>query len=226
MHCNFALQSHLNNWALPSFTAFLDHFFCIANLQILHCKNRFQKYTGFVASCYKLMKNKERRIVASCYKLRINMDKYERTTSFRVPEDISSKLDILYEYYSTEAKRIGGKEKTKTEIMQEAVNELYYKMINKTQDADTVDRISRTVDDKINASMNSLCNKIDEILFLCIKNDLGNKLLYRCPDFIKCPSDREKALDMITEEETEWDEALEEAMMNAVIDDAQNKDGK
>ena len=154
------------------------------------------------------------------------MDKYERTTSFRFPEDIYSKLDILFEYYSSEAKRIGGKEKTKTEIIQEAVNELYYKMINKTQDADTVDRISRTIDDKVNTSLNSLRNKIDEILFLCIKNDLGNKLLYRCPDFIKCPSDREKALDMITDEEADWDEALEEAMMYAVENDVKDKDGK
>ena len=226
MHCNFALQSHLNNRVLPSFTAFLDHFFCIANLRILHCKNRFQKHMEFVASYYKLTKTRKGEFVASCYKLRINMDKYERTTSFRFPEDIYSKLDILYEYYSSEAKRIGGREKTKTEIMQEAVNELYYKMINKTQDADTVDRINRTIDDKVNTSLNSLRSKIDEILFLCIKNDLGNKLLYRCPDFIKCPSDREKALDMITEEEAEWDNALEEAMMYAVENDVKDKGGK
>lgn len=226
MHCNFALQSHLNNWALPSFN-------CVSEPFLLHCKpsdSALQKRTseayGICSKLLQINENKERRIVASCYKLRINMDKYERTTSFRFPEDIYSKLDILYEYYSSEAKRIGGKEKTKTEIMQEAVNELYYKMINKTQDADTVDRISRTVDDKVNVSMNSLCSKIDEILFLCIKNDLGNKLLYRCPDFIKCPSDREKALDMITEEEADWDNALEEAMMYAVENDVKDKDGR
>lgn len=74
--------------------------------------------------------------------------------------------------------------------------------------------------------MNNLEKKIDEILYLSIKNDLGNKLLYRCPNFIKCPSDRERALDMITEEETEWDIVLEEAMMYAVENDVQNKDGK
>ena len=158
------------------------------------------------------MKNKERRIVASCYKLRINMDKYERTTSFRFPEDIYSKLDILYEYYSTEAKRIGGKEKTKTEIMQEAVNELYYKMINKTQDADTVDRISRTVDDKINASMNSLCNKIDEILFLCIKNDLGNKVLYDNSDLMPQTVNERRAYEMINRKDCFWDEVLNSYM--------------
>lgn len=154
------------------------------------------------------------------------MDKYERTTSFRFPEDIYSKLDILFDYYSNEAKRIGGKEKTKTEIVEEAINELYYRMINRTQDADTVDRITRTINDTVNVSVNRLQSKIDEILFLSIKNDLGNKLLYRSPDFIKCPADREKALDMIIDEKTEWDEALEEAMMNAVVNDVQNKDGK
>ena len=154
------------------------------------------------------------------------MDKYERTTSFRFPEDIYSKLDILSEYYSSQAKRIGGREKTKTEIVEEAINELYYKMINKTQDADTVDRITRTINDTVNVSVGRLQSKIDEILFLSIKNDLGNKLLYRCPDFIKCPSDRERALDMIIDEKADWDEALEEAMMHAVIEDGQNRESK
>ena len=154
------------------------------------------------------------------------MEKYERTTSFRFPEDIYNKLDILYEYYAKEANRIGGKEKTKTEIMQEAVNELYYKMINKTQDADTVGRINQTINDRVNASMNNLRKKIDEILYLSIKNDLGNKLLYRCPGFLAPPTDKEEALDMVIDEKSEWDDVLEEAMMNAVIDDAQKKKGE
>lgn len=164
--------------------------------------------------------------VAGCYKYRFNMDKYERTTSFRFPEDIYNKLDILYEYYAKEANRIGGKEKTKTEIMQDAVNELYYKMINKTQDADTVGRINQTINDRVNASMNNLEKKVDEILYLSIKNDLGNKLLYRCQGFLTPPDDIEEALDMIIEEESDWDTALEEAMMNVVIDDAQKKEGE
>ena len=69
-------------------------------------------------------------------------------------------------------------------------------------------------------------NNRQEILYLSIKNDFGNKLLYRCTGFLAPPSDIEKALDMIIDEKSEWDELLEEAMMNTVVDDSQKKEGK
>lgn len=65
MQCKIAMQSHLNNWALPSFIGFLALFsalqtfvFCIAKKEAFNMKE-------FVASCYKL-KNSERR---NCSKL-------------------------------------------------------------------------------------------------------------------------------------------------------------
>lgn len=144
------------------------------------------------------------------------MEKYERTTSFRFPEDIYNKIDILYEYYAKEAKRIGGKEKTRTEIMQDAVNELYYKMINHTQDADVVGRISHTIDDKVNASMNNLHGKIDQILYLVNKLDLGTKVLYRSPSVMPAPKDVDQAIRIITNEESKWYNAIEEIMMSNI----------
>ena len=69
-------------------------------------------------------------------------------------------------------------------------------------------------------------NNRQEILYLSIKNDFGNKLLYRCTGFLAPPSDIEKALDMIIDKKSEWDELLEEAMMNTVVDDSQKKEGK
>ena len=154
------------------------------------------------------------------------MNKNEKTTSIRFSPDIDAKISWLLDFDRENAKRTRIKPSNRTQIIEDAVAEYYYRKINKIQDADVAGRISMTVDDRVNASMNSLCSKIDEILFLCIKNDLGNKLLYRCPDFIKCPSDREKALDMITEEEADWDNALEEAMMYVLENDIKDKDGK
>ena len=150
------------------------------------------------------------------------MDKYERTTSFRFPEDIYNKLDILFEYYSNEAKRIGGKEKTRTEIIQEAINELYYKMINKTRDADVVGRISMTVDDRVSASMNNLQSKIDQILYLVNKLDLGTKVLYRSPSVLPPPKSIEQAINIIVNERSGWYSAIEEHMMSKLKKD----DGK
>ena len=147
------------------------------------------------------------------------MDKYERTTSFRFPEDIYNKLDILFEYYSNEAKRIGGKEKTRTEIIQEAINELYYKMINKTRDADVVGRISMTVDDRVSASMNNLQSKIDQILYLVNKLDLGTKVLYRSPSVLPPPKSIEQAINIIVNERSGWYSAIEEHMMSKLKKD-------
>ena len=165
-------------------------------------------------------------ICSKLLRIKKNMNKNEKTTSIRFSPDIDTKISWLLDFDRENAKRTGIKPSNRTQIIEDAVAEYYYRKINKIQDADVAGRISMTVDDRVNASMNSLHSKIDEILFLCIKNDLGNKLLYRCPDFIKCPSDREKALDMITEEETDWDNALEEAMMYALENDIKDKDGK
>ncbi len=144
------------------------------------------------------------------------MVKYERTTSFRFPDDIYKKLDILYEYYSSEAKRIGDKPKTKTEIIENAIQDLYYKMINRTQDADVVGRITQTVDDRVNAAMNHVERKIDQILYLTIKNDFGNKLLYRSPSIVPPPPNMDDAIEIIVDEESGWNNALEEYLMSAM----------
>ena len=83
---------------------------------------------------------------------------------------------------------------TKTEIVAEAIKELYYKSINKTQDADIVGRISMTVDDKVNASMHQLQSKVDQILFLINKLDLGTKVLYRSPSVLPPPKNTKQLL--------------------------------
>ena len=68
MQCKIAMQSRLNNWALPSFTVVFALFPALQRYMNLHCKNRLLYTKEFVASCYKLMKRKEFEIVASCYK--------------------------------------------------------------------------------------------------------------------------------------------------------------
>ena len=53
---------------------------------------------------------------------------------------------------------------------------------------------------------------MDELLFLSIKNDLGNRAFYRSPSVLPAPKSKEQAIEVIIEETSMWDLALEEYM--------------
>ena len=144
------------------------------------------------------------------------MNNYDKISSFRFSESVYQKLDDLMDYYAKEAKRIGGKPKNKTEIVEEAIKELYFKMINRTKDGDVVDRVNRLVNDQVNVGIGNLQRKVDRILYLTVKNDLGNKLVYRSPSIIPPPPDMDDAIEIIVDEESGWDNALEEYLMSAM----------
>ena len=140
------------------------------------------------------------------------MKKYERTTSYRFSEEIYQKLDMLYEFEKKNADRLKLKPKNRNQIVEEAIENLYFKMINDTQDADVVKRISSMIDDKVNSSMNNLKKTIDEIWFYTKKHDLGNKLLFRSPGILPPPPSITDAINIIVNEESGWNNALEEYM--------------
>ena len=140
------------------------------------------------------------------------MNKYNRITSFRFSESTYAKLDQLKEYDKKESRRMHTKEKNQTEIVEEAIRELYYKKINKYQDADIVDRVSDLVDDKVQTSLTDLIKKVDEVLYLTIKHDIGNKVLYRSPSVLPPPKDVDQAIRILINEESGWNNALEELL--------------
>ena len=140
----------------------------------------------------------------------------------RLDGDCLTKLDKLLQFEKTEAKRIRKPEGGKKEIIEEAIRDLYYKKINKTQDSDVVGRISMTVDDKVNTSMNSLQGKIDQILYLVNKLDLGTKVLYRSPSVLPPPKDTQQAIRIITNEQSGWYNAIEEYMMSKLVSNINN----
>lgn len=141
------------------------------------------------------------------------MNKNEKTTSIRFSPDIDAKISWLLDYDRENAKRTGMKPSNRTQIIEEAISEYYYRKINKVQDADVVGRITHTVDDRVSAAMNRVESKIDQILYMTIKNDLGNKLLYRSPNIIPSVPDVNDAMEII-DEESRWDNALEKYMMS------------
>ena len=136
----------------------------------------------------------------------------EKVIGFRFDEDILMKLDYLIAEDEKQSKRMGVTSRSRKEIIEDAIKSYYFKKINEMQDADVVERIDELIADHVGAAMNGIINNIEEILFLAIKNDLGNKVFYRSPSVLPAPESRQEAIDVITEEESRWDMALEEYM--------------
>ena len=140
------------------------------------------------------------------------MKRSEKTTSIRFNPDINYKLAWLREEDERTSRRTGVNPRNRTQIIEEAVKLYYFKKLNETQDPDVVERINELITDQVKAAMNVVLRDIEEILFLAIKNDLGNKVFYRSPSVLPAPESRQEAIDVITEEESRWDMALEEYM--------------
>ncbi|MBR0420383.1 MAG: hypothetical protein IJI66_14570 [Erysipelotrichaceae bacterium] len=140
------------------------------------------------------------------------MKRSEKTTSIRFNPDIDYKLAWLREEDERTSRRTGVNPMNRTQIIEEAVKLYYFKKLNETQDPDVVERINELITDQVKAAMNVVLRDIEEILFLAIKNDLGNKVFYRSPSVLPAPESRQEAIDVITEEESRWDMALEEYM--------------
>ena len=144
------------------------------------------------------------------------MNKNEKTTSIRFSPDTDAKISWLLEKDRENSKRIGKKPANRTQIIEDAIAEYYFRKINKTQDADVVGRISMTVDDKVNASIKVLDEKIDDIRYLIHKLDLGTKVLYRSPSVLPPPKNSKQAINIIINEESGWYNAIEEFMLTQI----------
>jgi len=140
------------------------------------------------------------------------MSKENTVISFRFDESISEKLDFLVEKENEKLRRFSLKPITRKRVMEQIIKEQYYRHINNSQDADVVERINGLITDQVKAAMSGIIENIEEILFLCIKNDLGNRVFYRSPSVLPAPKDKAQALRVILNETSMWDLALEEYM--------------
>ena len=143
------------------------------------------------------------------------MAKNDNVLTIRLSEDVIAKFEALIEDEVSSAQRMNVKPKGKKELIEDAIRELYYKKINKTQDADVVERINGLVKDSVNYSMNAINRKIDELLFISKKIELGNKVLYRSPSVLPPPKDIDQAIRILVNEDSGWNDALDEYMLNA-----------
>ena len=135
--------------------------------------------------------------------------KSQKTTSVRFSSATKSKIQWLMEQDRKTSVRMGVKPGNRTKIIEDAIEHYYFKKINDTQGADVVERINELIADQVGAAMSTILKDIEEILFLCIKNDLGNRVFYRSPSVLPAPNSRAQAIDVIINETSMWDLAQE-----------------
>ena len=145
------------------------------------------------------------------------MAKYEKVISFRLEKNIVDMIDWLINNKSEELKRSDGEliKLNRTDIVEMAIRNLYYISVGNSRDADVVERINIFVKDSVNYSMNAINRKIDELLFISKKIELGNKVLYRSPSVLPPPKDIDQAIRILVNEDSGWNDALDEYMLNA-----------
>ena len=136
----------------------------------------------------------------------------DKVLGFRFDEDILNKLQFLMEEDEKEAERMGVKPKTRKDFFEEGIRLLYFRKVSDSQDTDVVGRLDEMINDSVNTAVGNLSKRIDRILFLAMKNDLGNKVLYRSPSVLPAPDDVTQAVRIIVNEDSRWNTALETYM--------------
>lgn len=135
----------------------------------------------------------------------------KKVMSFRFSDHILNKIDYLEEEDRENAEKLGIKSKTRKQIIEECIQDYYFRKINNDRDPDTMDRISIMVNDAADVRFGMMKRVLDEILFLAIKHDIGNKLFFRSNNILpNCPEKSEAV--SIFAEESKWDNALQEYM--------------
>ena len=93
--------------------------------------------------------------------------------------------------------KMGIAPRTRKELIEGIIENYYLREITKTRDPDVMKRIGLIVEDAADTKFKGIEEKIDELLFLAIKNDLGNRVFYRSPSVLPAPSSKRQALEVI-----------------------------
>ena len=132
--------------------------------------------------------------------------------SFRFSENTLNQIDYLLKDDKKVAWDDRRKAKNRLKIVEEAINEKYLRRINQIQGDELKDQIGKIISEEIEEQMWELKQQVDKVLYLAIKNDYGNKLLYRSPGIIPPPPSITNAINIIVNEKSGWNNVLEEYM--------------
>ena len=132
--------------------------------------------------------------------------------SFRFSENTLNEIDYLLEDDRKIAWDDRRKAKNRLEIVEDAINEKYLRRVNQIQGDELKDHIRRIISEEISEQTREMKQQLERMLYLTIKNDYGNKLLYRSPGIIPPPPSIRDSINIIVNEESGWNNALEEYM--------------
>ena len=132
--------------------------------------------------------------------------------SFRFSENTLNQIDYLLEDDRKIAWNDRRKAKNRLEIVEDAINEKYLRRVNQIQGNELKDQIGNIISKEMEEQLREIKQQMDEVLYFTIKNDYGNKLLYRSPGIIPPPPYMDDAIEIIVDEESGWNNALEEYM--------------
>jgi plasmid maintenance system killer protein len=115
--------------------------------------------------------------------------------SFRFSNSTLDEIDYLLEDEKKIAWDDRRKAKNRLEIVEDAINEKYLRRVNQIQGAELKEQIGKIISEKVNKEMKEIKEEMDELLFLSIKNDLGNRVFYRSPSVLPAPDSKAQAID-------------------------------
>ena len=218
----------MNNQALPGFgpiyQVFHDSPLSNSVLQNVNktVYRRALAYTAFFTGS-ETEAMKEKHIQQTTWKIstlkkrKDHMKKKEnRVMSFRFEDHVLSKINYLMEEDKKKMEKLGIKPRSRKELIEGIIENHYLHEITRSRDPDVVKRIENMVDETVSIRFKGIEDKIDELLFLAIKSDLGKRVFYRSPSVLPAPKSKRQALNIILNETSMWDLALEEYMRDKV----------
>ena len=137
------------------------------------------------------------------------MDK--KMTAFRINPEVLSKLDAIQEQETKLAKANNYSPPTRTDILEECIKFKYNSMINKTRDADTIERIDDTVCDKVKIALKPLLDAMDILIFNSEKNAMYWNVLSKIKDTMPYIDEDIDNINDIILNESRWSAAIDEA---------------
>lgn len=121
----------------------------------------------------------------------------KKLASFRLSAATLMKLEAIQKWETEMAEIHGYPASSKTDILEKAIKELYNNMINKTQDADVIERIDDVIESKIKAAMKYVLEGLDQIVYSNKRNEIYWNVLSKTkiiPELDELNEERKRSL--------------------------------
>lgn len=146
--------------------------------------------------------------------------------SIRMKQESLERIQYILDVENAECRANGTKEKNRTDVMVEALNDLFYKLTSKTKDPDIIDRFNNSIDEQIDSKtirleqyMKQMKDQNNELLNMIHNLKNQNELLLKClsvvlrSDLITNPDNfKKEQIFAYLDRESNWIELIKEWM--------------